>query len=171
MRPSCQHQPWPRRSNNTASSPRTTRSTNCPSIAASSPRTTRCTDYPSIATSSPRTTRCTGKQSHRPPWLIQRTVKTGASIYQPRPTSATCIERPAVPLRLDQHQLPATIVLLLLFDLDHTSYRHQPSVWRQLSRTLHSTCKYDNKLSSLLYLLPRLCFLPCLWLSLLARLT
>ena len=38
-----------------------------------------------------------------------------------------------------------------------------------LSGTLHRACKNDNKLLSLLYLLPCLCFLHCLWLSLLAH--
>ena len=47
--------------------------------------------------------------------------------------------------------------------LDHTSYRHQASSWRHNYRELYMrTCKYDNKLSSSLYLLPHLCFLHCL---------
>ena len=56
--------------------------------------------------------------------------------------------------------------------LDHTSYRHHPSSWRHkyYYHELYTRAyKHDNKLSSLLYLLPRLCFLRCLWLSLLAR--
>ena len=63
-----------------------------------------------------------------PPRLTQRTVKTGTSIYQPRPTSASRNDRPAAfddstdlsypqrlssyILRLDRPQLPATIILL-----------------------------------------------------------
>ena len=62
------------------------------------------------------------------PRLTQRTVKTGISIYQPRPTSATHNDCPAAfndsidlscpqrssscILRLDRPQLPATIVQL-----------------------------------------------------------
>ena len=64
-----------------------------------------------------------------PPRLTQRTVKTGTSIYQPRPTSANHDDRPTAHicdsidlsspqrsssciLRLDRPQLPATIVQL-----------------------------------------------------------
>ena len=47
------------------------------------------------------------------PRLTQRTVKTGTSIYQPRPISATSNDLPGAHLRLD-----------------HSSYRHHPSSWR-----------------------------------------
>ena len=56
--------------------------------------------------------------------------------------------------------------------LNHTSYRHHSSSWRYkyYNHELYTcTCKHDNNLSSLLYLLPHLCFLHCFWLSLLAR--
>ena len=148
------------------------------------------------------------------PQLTQRTVKTGTSIYQPRPTSATrndrpsafndstdlsfpqrsssCIQRldrPSFPQRsssciqrLDRPQLPATIVQL------HSTTRPTPASSNDRPATCNnstdlsfpqrsSSChrlytrarKHGNKLSSLLNLLPRLCFLHCLWLSLLAR--
>ena len=94
-------------------------------------------------------------------------------------------------LQLDQHQLPTTIIqrhtsttwptsatrnnqLAGSLRFDHTSYRHHPSSWRHkyyYNELYTRTCKHDNKLSPLLYLLPRLCFLHCLSLSLLARLT
>ena len=56
------------------------------------------------------------------PQLTQRTIKTGTSIHQPRPTSATRNNRPATLLRLDLPQLPATIVQLHFYDLTNTSY-------------------------------------------------
>ena len=138
------------------------------------------------------------------PRLTQRTVKTGTSIYQPRPTSTPRNDHPAAsydstdlsfPLRSSScilrfnRPLPASNIELYLHDsiyasyphrtsscthlrLDHTSYGHHPSSWRPKYNRhgLYThVCKSDNKLSLLLYLLPRLCFLHCLWLSLLAR--
>ena len=120
-----------------------------------------------------------------------------------RPTSATRDDRPAAfndstnlsfpqrssscILRVDRHQLPATIVqlhsttrptsatsndhLAASLRLDHTSYWHHPSSWKHIYyyHELYTRAyKHDNKLSSLLYLLPRLCFLHCLRLSILA---
>ena len=92
------------------------------------------------------------------------------SIHRSRPTSAFA----AIV------QLHATTRLIsassndhpLHLRLEHTSYRHRPSSWRPNITTTNFTRTSvitDNKLSSLLYLLPRLCFLHCLWLSLLAR--
>ena len=98
--------------------------------------------------------------------------------YSPRSTS--CIQR------LDQHQLPATIVQLhSMTRLTSASRNDRPAIFydstipatniTHLAEDTNTTttnfthCKNDNKLSSLLYLLPRLCFLHCLWLSLLAR--
>ena len=130
------------------------------------------------------------------PRLTQRTVKTGTSINQPRPTPATRNDRPAAfndstnlsfpqrssscILQLNWHQLPATIVHLhpttrptsatsnASLRLDHTSYRHHPSSWRH-KYNCHGlcahVCKYDNKLSPLLYFLRRLSFVHSLWLS------
>ena len=71
--------------------------------------------------------------------------------FTTRLTSATSSDRPAASSRLNQ-----------------TSYPHHPSNWRH-KYNCHGlyahVCKYDNKLSPLLYLLPHLCFLHCLWLS------
>ena len=58
-----------------------------------------------------------GYQPNRPLSLTQRTVKTGTSIYQPRPTSATPYVRPAAFNNSTDRQL-------------HSSYRHHPSSWR-----------------------------------------
>ena len=150
------------------------------------------------------------------PRLTQRTVKTGTSIYQPRPTSATRNDRPAVFndstdlsylqrssscfLWLDRPQLPATIVQLHSttqptatcikhlavsprLDLRQlaasniqlrasTTRPYQLSTSPILLKTKYNrhglythVCKSDIKLSLLLYLLPRFCFLHCLWLS------
>ena len=96
-----------------------------------------------------------------PPRLIQYTSKTGTSIYQTRPASATRIEHPAAPLRLNQRQLPASSIQLHLYDSTNISYSHRTSC-RTYQELYIRPCKYDNKLSSLLYLLPRLFFLHCL---------
>ena len=94
------------------------------------------------------------------PRLTQRTVKTGISIYQPRPTPVSHNDRPAAfydttdlsfPLRSSSciqrlnRQLPASNTYLhdstyacyphrtsscTHLRLDHTSYRHHPSSWR-----------------------------------------
>ena len=105
-----------------------------------------------------------------------------------RPTSAACNDRPAAfndstdlsypqrssgcILRLDRHQLPATIVQVRTsttppYQLPTSPIKLKTQIL--LPRTLHHACKHDNKLSSLLYLLPHFCFLHSLWLSLLAR--
>ena len=99
------------------------------------------------------------------PRLTQHIVKTGTSIYQPRPTSATHNDHPAAPIYPQQsssctsttrptsatrNDRPAASLRL-----DHTSYRDHPSSWRHkynYHELYKRTCKYDNKLSSLLYL-------------------
>ena len=91
---------------------------------------------------------------------------------------SSCIQR------LDRPQLPAMILqqhpttrptsatsndrLAASLQLNHTSYRHHPSSWKHkyYCYGLYThVCKYDNKLSPLLYLLPSLFFLHCLWMS------
>ena len=139
-----------------------------------------------------------------PPRLTQRTVKTGTSIYQPRPTSATHNDRPAAfndstdlsytqrssncTQRLDRPQFPATIIQLHpttrptsatsndhlaapIYDsnIPATDITHLAKDKYNCHGLYKRAYKHDNKLSSLLYLLPRLCFLHCLWMSLLAR--
>ena len=73
------------------------------------------------------------------------------SIPRSRPTSAFRSD-----LRLDWSQLPAMIIQPHL-RLEHTSYWHRPSRWRPNTTT--TSVISDNKLSSLLYLLPCL-FVP-----------
>ena len=103
--------------------------------------------------------------------LTQRTVKTGTSIYHPRPTSATSQRSSSCNLRLYPHQLPATIVQLHFNNsiIPATDITHLAEDKYNCHGLYTHVCNSDNKLSFLLYLLPRLCFLHCLWLSLLAR--
>ena len=68
-----------------------------------------------------------------------------------RLTSATCNDRPAA--HIYDSTIPAIDITHLAEDTNTT--------------TTNFTCKHDNNLLSLLYLLPHLCFLHCLWLSLL----
>ena len=81
--------------------------------------------------------------------------QTSTCISTTRPTPAALIEHPAA------HIYNSTI----------PSNRHHPSSWipKYNRHGLYTRACKHNKWSSLLYLLPRLCFLQCLWLSLLAR--
>ena len=72
-----------------------------------------------------------------------------------RLTPASSNDRPAA--HIYDSTIPATDIIHLTED-------------KYYSHELYTrACKLDNKLSSLLYLLPRICFLLCLWLSLFAR--
>ena len=75
-----------------------------------------------------------------PPRLSQCTIKTGTSIYQPRPTPATRNDRPVAPLRLDRPQLSATIVWLHLYDLTNISYPQHSSRCTSATRPTPATC-------------------------------
>ena len=59
-----------------------------------------------------------------PPRLSQRTVKTGTSIYQPRPTSASRYNRPAAFYDSTNRQLPTSNIKLYLHD---STLRQLPS--------------------------------------------
>ena len=89
-----------------------------------------------------------------------------------RPTSASRNDRPAAFYDSTNTSYPHQISSCAHLRLDHTSYQHHPSSWRPKYNRhgLYThVCKSGNKLSLLLYLLPRLCSLHWLWLSLLAR--
>ena len=100
------------------------------------------------------------------PWLTQHTVKTGTSIYQPRPTLASRNDWPAAfndstDLSYQQQSSSRTYQLLTSpIELKTNYNRH---------RLYIHVCNSGNKSSLLLYLLSCLCSLHCLWLSLLAR--
>ena len=152
MLPSCQHQLWPRRSCNAASNPHTTRHTDSLALQhlAYEQLAVQASNYFNTPVVNPKY--CQNRDVDSP-------ISTDLSFPQ---WSFSCI------LWLDWSQLPATIIQLHL-RLKHTSYWHRPSSWRPNTITTNFThvCNFD-KLSSLLYLLPCLCFLHCLWLSLLA---
>ena len=173
-RPSCQHQFRPRRSRNVA----------CSSRNDSLLQT-------ALALQHLAHVRLAVRASNQipPPRLTQRTVKTGISISTTWPTSASHYVRAAAFYDSTSAYPHQTSNCMYLHDstyasyphrtsssahlrLDHTSYRRHPSSWRlhtTATDSTHTFVKSVNKSSLLLYLLPRLCSLHCLWLSLLAR--
>ena len=85
------------------------------------------------------------------------------------PTSASCNYHPAVSYDSTDTSYLQWSSSCAHLRFDHTSYQHHPSSSRHkyyYHKLYICACKHDNKL---LYLLPCLCFLHCLWLSLLAR--
>ena len=124
------------------------------------------------------------------PWLTQRTAKnrdidlqTSTNIHYPQRTpcctsttwltSTTRNNSQAAPIYDPTNvSYPHRTSSCTYLRLDHTSYRHQLTSWRHNYRVLYiRICESDNELSPTLHLLPRCCFLHCLWLLLLARLT
>ena len=121
-----------------------------------------------------------------PTRLTPRTVKTGTSIYQTRPTSATRNDRPAVFYDSTDsypHQTPScvsttrpTLATLIehlaahIYDstIPAIDITHLAEDQIQPPQTLHTRCNSDNKSSLLLYLLSRLCF-PSLLLAVITR--
>ena len=73
---------------------------------------------------------CLSTAKVRPFWYYQ---------LRPRPTSATCIEHLAAPLRLNQHQLLASNVLLYLYNSTNISYLHRTSSCTSMTRPISAT--------------------------------